>query len=774
MGSMGDRENEVRIDITGNVDGLKAATPQAVAEISKLDTLLAKQTTTTREANTQADRYIATLKRQVATYGQTRGQVMAYDAQMKGLTGTHLESVKALGTQLDALEANEKMLGRVKIAAGVAGAAIGALAVQSFRTMIQETMDAEQSAARLESVYRATGGAVKLTLEEVKAVGEELYRTTLFDDDQITDATAVMLTFKNVTGDSFRQAMQMSADLAAVMKTDLQGAVTQLGKALEDPEQGLQALRRVGVSFTDDQRDLIKAMVETGNQSAALTEIMRIMREQGFDKTAQAMRDGITKEADDLGKAWRDLLQTMGETETVKGAVEGTLGAITSYLRETKSVIESGDWFDKLIFYTWGHSPFGMLAKKLGGDDAPRQQRGASGSWGDPEKPAAAPQDPAIAEAQACYKKNGKWENGRCVLPRTRTGTSSTGPKPPPYADVFTGQEYSRAQMNASGQLGGFSYITNDKGTAGFIREQQDAVNQMQGDIARDALRDEKELATQREKNADQLERMKEQYLNMGDPLRQYYQQLDELAVLKEKFPQLADVWMEAELNVHGQIDDALNKTTEKSKDAFADMKRAVEGWGKDASNAFADWAMGAETSIGDVAKAWAREMVSMMAYKQLFEPMANAAGSMITSAMSAIFSAQGNAFEGQTGMAAYRNQVVDRPTVVALAQGAAVIGEKPGSPGEAVMPLTRMRDGDLGVKVGGAGGGATVIVNLIESPGNGGKTEQRQDGNGANIIDVYVEQIKASIAGDISRGRGAVPDALAGSYGLNRVAGAY
>lgn len=226
-------------------------------------------------------------------------------------------------------------------------------------------------------------------------------------------------------------------------------------------------------------------------------------------------------------------------------------------------------------------------------------------------------------------------------------------------------------------------------------------------------------------------------------------------------------------LEVQDEIDASLRDTTDKSKDAFADLKRSVEGFGKDAANAFADWAMGAEASIGDVAQAWAREMVSMMAYKQLFEPMANAAGDIIGSVFSAIFSAKGNAFEGATGMAAYRNTVVDRPTIVPLARGAAVIGEKPGSVGEAVMPLTRMRDGDLGVKVGG-GGGATVIVQLIESPGNGGKTEQRQDGNGNNILEVYVEKIKGSIAGDISAGRGAIPNALAGTYGLNRVPGAY
>lgn len=766
MGCMGNGENDVRVDITGNIDGLKAVTPQAVAEINKVSAAQAKQTTTTREANAQAERYIDSLKRQVATYGATRGQLAAYDAQMKGLTGTHLDSVKALGTQLDALEANEKMLGRVKLAAAAAGAVIGAAAVASFRAMIQETMEAEQSTARLESVYRATGGTVKLTLEEIKAVGEDLYRTTLFDDDQITDATAALLTFKNVQGDSFGQAMQMAADLASVMKTDLQSAVVQLGKALEDPEQGLQGLRRAGVSFSDDQRDLIKAMVETGNQGAALTEILRIMREQGFDKTAQAMKTGITKEADDLGKAWRDLLQTMGETDAVSGTTERVLHRTSLWLTDMKNVIENGDWVDKfLAVATLG----GYKSDEIKAMRAP-QQHGASGSWGEPDKPAAPPADPAIAQAAACYKDGGKWENGKCVMPRTRSGPA---PKPTPYTDVFSGQEFSRAQMNSS-QLGGFSYITNSKTTSQFIRDQQDAVNQLQGDIAKDALQNEKELATQQEKNASSLSRMKEQYLNLGDPLRQYYQQLDDIAVLKEKFPQLADVWLEAELNVHAQIDDAMNKTAATGKDAFADLKQAIDGWGKDAAATFADWAMGAETNIADVGKAWLREMLQMAVYESTFKPLASAAGSIDWgSVISTIFSAKGNAFEGASGMSAYRNSVVDRPTVVALAQGAAVIGEKPGSPGEGVFPLTRNRAGDLAVHAVG-GGGATVIVNLIESPGNGGKTEQRQENNGTSVLDIYVEKIKDSIAGDINRGRGAIPSAMSSTYGLNRVAGAY
>lgn len=96
-----------------------------------------------------------------------------------------------------------------------------------------------------------------------------------------------------------------------------------------------------------------------------------------------------------------------------------------------------------------------------------------------------------------------------------------------------------------------------------------------------------------------------------------------------------------------------------------------------------------------------------------------------------------------------------------------ALFGE--GSTNEAFVPLPDGRH----IPVRMTGGG-NVQINIIESAGNGGKTERRQDSNGGNVLDIYVEQIKASIAGDISRGRGTIPQSMQSAYGLNRVAGAY
>lgn len=81
------------------------------------------------------------------------------------------------------------------------------------------------------------------------------------------------------------------------------------------------------------------------------------------------------------------------------------------------------------------------------------------------------------------------------------------------------------------------------------------------------------------------------------------------------------------------------------------------------------------------------------------------------------------------------------------------------------------LQTGERVLKRGETGGG--VVVNVIESPGNGGKVEQRQEG-GQNVLDIWVDKIRGAIAGDIVRGDGAVPAALNATYGLNRVAGAY
>lgn len=129
---------------------------------------------------------------------------------------------------------------------------------------------------------------------------------------------------------------------------------------------------------------------------------------------------------------------------------------------------------------------------------------------------------------------------------------------------------------------------------------------------------------------------------------------------------------------------------------------------------------------------------------------------------------ANGNVFVNSPSLSAYSGGVYDTPKFFQFASGAGVFAE---AGPEAIMPLKRGPDGKLGVSSDGYG---SVTVNVYNESGSTARTERRSDGRGGSVIDVFIEQVKGAIAGDIASGNGAVPSAMERTYGMRRMAGAY
>lgn len=129
---------------------------------------------------------------------------------------------------------------------------------------------------------------------------------------------------------------------------------------------------------------------------------------------------------------------------------------------------------------------------------------------------------------------------------------------------------------------------------------------------------------------------------------------------------------------------------------------------------------------------------------------------------------AKGDVFVNSPSLSAYSGGVYDTPKFFQFASGAGVFAE---AGPEAIMPLKRGPDGKLGVSSDGSG---SVTVNVYNESGSTARTERRSDGRGGSVIDVFIEQVKGAIAGDIASGNGAVPSAMERTYGMRRMAGAY
>ena len=223
-----------------------------------------------------------------------------------------------LGPVAGRITAIGAILGRITIRMALitAGATLAGLAFAKF---VKNTMQTQTQLLKLQGILKATGNAAGLSLTEIEDVSREIGIATLASTGKVRDAAGILLTFKSITGDVFKDTLRLSQDLAEVGFGDLKTGATQLGKALEDPITGLGALRRVGVSFTDQQKEQIKVLTMTGRKVEAQRLILKALDEQVGGSAVEAA-SGLAGALDSLSENF-DLLfeQTKFGTLLMKG-----------------------------------------------------------------------------------------------------------------------------------------------------------------------------------------------------------------------------------------------------------------------------------------------------------------------------------------------------------------------------------------------------------------------------------------------------------------------
>lgn len=211
----------------------------------------------------------------------------------------------AARASIDAMIARmEVMAARAKVLLlGMGGAVAGLVYMFSKQ---------EEAEKKLESVIRSTGHAAGFSAKELKKMAGELQTMTKYEDDAIINGQALLATFVNIKGDTFKRATSAMLDMASVMGGDLKSAAIQLGKALNDPVVGAAALRRVGVSLSKQQMDMIKHFMDLNDIASAQKIVLDELAVE-FGGAAVAMAEGS-------GKV-RQLLNELGDLGDQLGKV---------------------------------------------------------------------------------------------------------------------------------------------------------------------------------------------------------------------------------------------------------------------------------------------------------------------------------------------------------------------------------------------------------------------------------------------------------------------
>lgn len=142
--------------------------------------------------------------------------------------------------------------------------------------------------AQTEAVIESTGGAAGKSVQDIVDLSAALSELTSLDDEPIQEAANTLLTFQEIAGETFDEATALTLDLSVAMDKDLRSSAVMVGKALNDPIRGLTALTRVGVQFSDQQREQIQLLTFFGDTAGAQQVILQELTEE-FGGSAEAL-----------------------------------------------------------------------------------------------------------------------------------------------------------------------------------------------------------------------------------------------------------------------------------------------------------------------------------------------------------------------------------------------------------------------------------------------------------------------------------------------------
>lgn len=187
---------------------------------------------------------------------------------------------------------------------GKMAVAIGALfAANKVKDWIGGAVDAARESIAVskqtEAVIKSTGKAAGVSAKQVGNLATSLSKMAGVDDEVIQKGENLLLTFTRVRNeagkgnDVFNQTIKAALDMSVALGTDLQGSVMQVGKALQNPVEGMAALQRVGVRLSDTQKQQVTDFMAVGDIASAQKVILgELTKEFGGSADAQSTASG--------------------------------------------------------------------------------------------------------------------------------------------------------------------------------------------------------------------------------------------------------------------------------------------------------------------------------------------------------------------------------------------------------------------------------------------------------------------------------------------------
>jgi hypothetical protein len=247
------------------------------------------------------------------------------------------------------------------VTTAVSGLAAAYISFQAAQRVIAETIDQlaqaaeaaseqEQADIKLASALRSVGVTSKDASQALIAQASALQRTTLYTDDQVEAAQALLISLGRLTGDGLEKATQASLDLAAGLGIDLESAAQMVAKAAQG---SAVAFGRLGLKFDEG--------ASKGEVFAKVIEFIGT----NFGGRAAAAADSFAGRIDQVKKQFGELQESIGKHIITNPEFKALLEATASALAKLGEAVAGQDFQQTLGTIVVGIAQLGVATARL-------------------------------------------------------------------------------------------------------------------------------------------------------------------------------------------------------------------------------------------------------------------------------------------------------------------------------------------------------------------------------------------------------------------------
>lgn len=201
---------------------------------------------------------------------------------------------------------------------------------------VNAALETEQVMARMEFIVGNVGERTQVTADDVRAMADALSQVVPIDDEVITSAITMGLTFDGVTKDNIMPLIAAAADLSTWTGKDLPSSMKTLSLAISDPEKAMRLFRDANITLSDSEKEVLQGFKDTGDTAGATQFILEQLTKKGIIGLAEAMGDTAQGKLTIMQTALGNLQEALGGG--LLTALSGVFDTITGFANSPEAI----------------------------------------------------------------------------------------------------------------------------------------------------------------------------------------------------------------------------------------------------------------------------------------------------------------------------------------------------------------------------------------------------------------------------------------------------